>query len=161
LFEPLVDLAYLLAATPGAAGAQNGGGQHDTFIVSPSLLTTKVGSQKGRAGMANRLDIPFELAPPSCLSHAVAVQAGTRFLRADEAVTVAVHRATPSSAAFTTAVTKAFRGRYAWPVERLHWAARLRGAFGYPEIHHLTPSCGPPQRGRRYAPDYPLGGHRI
>jgi nitronate monooxygenase len=71
---------------------------------------------------------------------AVAVQAGTAFLRADEAGTRAVHRSALASGRFTsTAVTRAFSGRYARGLlngfmERYDPVA----PFGYPEIHHLT-----------------------
>jgi nitronate monooxygenase len=71
---------------------------------------------------------------------AVAVQAGTAFLRADEAGTRAAHRSALASGRFTsTAVTKAFSGRYA---RGLHNDFMKRydpvAPFGYPEIHHLT-----------------------
>ncbi|BCW71630.1 oxidoreductase [Arthrobacter sp. NicSoilB8] len=71
---------------------------------------------------------------------AVAVQAGTAFLRADEAGTGAVHRAALSSGQFTTtAVTKAFSGRYARGLYNDFMRQHDPEApFGYPEIHHLT-----------------------
>ncbi|WP_373463163.1 nitronate monooxygenase [Arthrobacter sp. V1I7] len=79
---------------------------------------------------------------------AAAVQAGTAFLRADEASIGAAHRAALSFAGFTSAAdTKAGHRRYrrsvlrevcAGPVRRLHDPARLAVPFGYPEIHHLT-----------------------
>lgn len=71
---------------------------------------------------------------------AVAVQAGTAFLRADEAGTGAVYRAALSSGEFTTtAVTKAFSGRYARGLYNDFMRQHdLEAPFGYPEIHHLT-----------------------
>ena len=71
---------------------------------------------------------------------AAAVQAGTAFLRADEAGTKAAHRLALSSGRFnTTAVTRAFSGRNARGLYnefmRLHDDA---APDGYPEIHHLT-----------------------
>jgi nitronate monooxygenase len=71
---------------------------------------------------------------------ATAVQAGTAFLRADEAGTKAAHRAALSSGSFTaTAVTRSFSGRNARGLTnefmRLHDA---EAPYGYPEIHHLT-----------------------
>lgn len=71
---------------------------------------------------------------------AVAVQAGTAFLRADEAGTGAVHRAALSSDDFpATAVTKAFSGRYARGLYNDFMRQHdVEAPFGYPEIHHLT-----------------------
>lgn len=71
---------------------------------------------------------------------AVAVQAGTAFLGADEAGTGAVQRAALSSGEFTTtAVTKAFSGRYARGLYNDFMRQHDHDApFGYPEIHHLT-----------------------
>lgn len=71
---------------------------------------------------------------------AVAVQAGTAFLRADEAGTGAVQREALSSRSFTTtAVTKAFSGRYARGLYNDFMRQHDHEApFGYPEIHHLT-----------------------
>lgn len=71
---------------------------------------------------------------------ATAVQAGTAFLRADEAGTKATHRTALTSEQFTTtAVTRAFSGRNA---RGLHNGFMRRhdgeAPCGYPEIHHLT-----------------------
>ena len=72
---------------------------------------------------------------------AVAVQAGTAFLRADEAGTKPAHRAALASPDrfTTTAVTRAFSGRNARGLYnefmRRHDA---EAPYGYPEIHHLT-----------------------
>lgn len=71
---------------------------------------------------------------------AAAVQAGTAFLRADEAGTKAAHRLALSSGRFTTtAVTRAFSGRNARGLfnefMRMHDG---EAPCGYPEIHHLT-----------------------
>ncbi|MBT2567836.1 nitronate monooxygenase [Arthrobacter sp. ISL-85] len=72
---------------------------------------------------------------------AAAVQAGTAFLRANEAGTKAVHRAAlASSDRFTTtAVTRAFSGRNARGLYN-EFMRRHDGdaPYGYPEIHHLT-----------------------
>ncbi|MHA7261981.1 nitronate monooxygenase [Arthrobacter sp. TMN-37] len=86
-------------------------------------------------GIATRADVLEALG-----RGAVAVQAGTAFLRANEAGTRAAHREALASPAFTaTAVTKAFSGRYARGLSndfmRRHDPA---APFGYPEIHHLT-----------------------
>jgi nitronate monooxygenase len=77
----------------------------------------------------------------AALSHgAAAVQAGTAFLRADEAGTKATQRLALSSGRYaTTAVTRAFSGRNA---RGLHNGFMRRhdphAPYGYPEIHHLT-----------------------
>jgi nitronate monooxygenase len=71
---------------------------------------------------------------------AVAVQAGTAFLRADEAGTKAAHRLALSTGRFTTtAVTRAFSGRNARGLYN-EFMRRHDGEApdGYPEIHHLT-----------------------
>ncbi|MHC6593953.1 nitronate monooxygenase [Arthrobacter sp. C152] len=72
---------------------------------------------------------------------AVAVQAGTAFLRADEAGTKAAHRAALASPDrfTTTAVTRSFSGRNARGLQN-EFMRRHDGdaPYGYPEIHHLT-----------------------
>ncbi|GGH99851.1 nitronate monooxygenase [Arthrobacter liuii] len=72
---------------------------------------------------------------------AAAVQAGTAFLRADEAGTKAVHRAAlaASDRFTTTAVTRVFSGRNARGLHN-EFMRRHHGdaPYGYPEIHHLT-----------------------
>jgi nitronate monooxygenase len=72
---------------------------------------------------------------------AAAVQAGTAFLRADEAGTKPAHRAALSSSDrfTTTAVTRAFSGRNARGLYN-DFMRRHDGdaPYGYPEIHHLT-----------------------
>ncbi|NUT71599.1 nitronate monooxygenase [Pseudarthrobacter sp. C4D7] len=72
---------------------------------------------------------------------AVAVQAGTAFLCADEAGTKAAHRAALSASDHftTTAVTRAFSGRNARGLQNEFMRRHDRDApYGYPEIHHLT-----------------------
>lgn len=72
---------------------------------------------------------------------AVAVQAGTAFLRADEAGTKPAHRAALSSSDrfTTTAVTRAFSGRNARGLYNGFMRRHDGDApYGYPEIHHLT-----------------------
>ena len=71
---------------------------------------------------------------------AVAVQAGTAFLRADEAGTKPAHRLALSSGRFAgTAVTRAFSGRNARGLHN-EFMRRHDGEApdGYPEVHHLT-----------------------
>jgi nitronate monooxygenase len=71
---------------------------------------------------------------------AMAVQAGTAFLCADEAGTRPVHRKALSSQHFNrTAVTRAFSVRYARGLYNEFMRQYDSTApFGYPEIHHLT-----------------------
>ncbi|NUS35809.1 MAG: nitronate monooxygenase [Pseudarthrobacter sp.] len=72
---------------------------------------------------------------------AAAVQAGTAFLRADEAGTKAAHRAALASPDrfTTTAVTRAFSGRNARGLQNEFMRRHDADApYGYPEIHHLT-----------------------
>nr|WP_294566002.1 nitronate monooxygenase [uncultured Arthrobacter sp.] len=86
-------------------------------------------------GIATRADVQEAL-----FRGAVAVQAGTAFLRAEEAGTRAAHRAALASPAFqATAVTRAFSGRYARGLSN-DFMKRYDpvAPFGYPEIHHLT-----------------------
>lgn len=70
----------------------------------------------------------------------MAVQAGTAFLRAEEAGTRPVHREALNTPHFNTiAVTKAFSGRYARGLYNEFMRQHESIApFGYPEIHHLT-----------------------
>lgn len=72
---------------------------------------------------------------------AVAVQAGTAFLRADEAGTKPAHRAALASPDrfTTTAVTRAFSGRNARGLYNEFMRRHDADApYGYPEVHHLT-----------------------
>lgn len=86
---------------------------------------------------------------------AVAVQAGTAFLRAAEAGTRPAHRAALSSPEFTTTqVTRAFSGRYARGLYNAFMKDHDPSApAGYPEVHHMTTpmraaaaKAGDPQR---------------
>jgi nitronate monooxygenase len=71
---------------------------------------------------------------------AVAVQAGTAFLLADEAGTRAVQRAAMLSGRFTeTVVTRAFTGQPARGLRnRFTDAYSASAPIGYPAVHHLT-----------------------
>jgi nitronate monooxygenase len=71
---------------------------------------------------------------------AVAVQAGTAFLLADEAGTLPVQRAAMLSGRFTdTVVTRAFTGRPARALRnRFTDDYSSRAPIGYPAVHHLT-----------------------
>jgi nitronate monooxygenase len=71
---------------------------------------------------------------------AAAVQAGTAFLRADEAGTKEAHRLALSPGRFTTTgVTRAFSGRNARGLLNEFMRRHDGGApEGYPEVHHLT-----------------------
>ncbi|THJ68487.1 nitronate monooxygenase [Arthrobacter echini] len=77
----------------------------------------------------------------AALGHgAIAVQAGTAFLRADEAGTKAAHRAALASREFeATALTRAFSGRYARALLNDFMRDHDHDApLAYPEVHHLT-----------------------
>jgi len=70
---------------------------------------------------------------------AVAAQVGTAYLLADEAGTNPVHRAALSDPAFTTtAVTRAYTGRWARGVANRFMADHADAPAGYPHLHHLT-----------------------
>ncbi|MBT2555722.1 nitronate monooxygenase [Arthrobacter sp. ISL-5] len=71
---------------------------------------------------------------------AIAVQAGTAFLRAAEAGTRPVHRAALSAPEFTTTrMTRAFSGRYARGLYNAFMKDHDPSApAGYPEVHHMT-----------------------
>ncbi|OAE03024.1 nitronate monooxygenase [Arthrobacter sp. OY3WO11] len=86
-------------------------------------------------GIATGADVRAALA-----RGAVAVQAGTAFLRADEAGTKPAHRRALSAGRFTTtAVTRAFSGRNARGLYNEFMRRHDDEApDGYPEIHHLT-----------------------
>jgi nitronate monooxygenase len=73
---------------------------------------------------------------------AVAVQAGTVFLLADEAGTRVVQREAMASGRFTeTVVTRAFTGRPARALRnRFTDTYSLTAPIGYPAVHHLTAS---------------------
>jgi nitronate monooxygenase len=69
---------------------------------------------------------------------AVAAQCGTAFLAADEAGTPAVHRAALVDPASTTALTRAFSGRWARGISNRFMVAHRDAPAGYPAIHHVT-----------------------
>jgi nitronate monooxygenase len=70
---------------------------------------------------------------------AVAAQVGTAYLRTDEAGTNPVHRAALADAAFpTTAVTRAYTGRWARGLANRFIAEHADAPAGYPHLHHVT-----------------------
>ncbi|HET6500382.1 MAG TPA: nitronate monooxygenase [Amycolatopsis sp.] len=70
---------------------------------------------------------------------AAAVQAGTAFLRADEAGTSPAHRRALTEAGRATAVTRAFSGRPARGlVNRFLTEHSPAAPAAYPQVHHLT-----------------------
>ena len=70
---------------------------------------------------------------------AVAAQAGTAYLLADEADTNATHRAALQDPALTeTAVTRAYTGRWARGLTNDFIRAHHDAPAGYPQIHHMT-----------------------
>lgn len=70
---------------------------------------------------------------------AVAAQAGTAYLLADEAGTNAVHRAALADPAFAaTGVTRAYTGRWARGLANRFMSEHADAPAGYPHLHHLT-----------------------
>jgi nitronate monooxygenase len=69
---------------------------------------------------------------------AVAAQCGTAFLLADEAGTSAPHRAALADPAATTALTRAFSGRWARGLRNRFLDQHADAPAGYPAIYHLT-----------------------
>lgn len=70
---------------------------------------------------------------------AVAAQVGTAYLLADEAGTNAVHRAALADPTFvTTAVTRAYTGRWARGLVNRFMSEHTDAPAGYPHLHHLT-----------------------
>lgn len=138
-----------LAAGADALCAQGpeAGGHRGTFKAdAPAPLVPL----HGILGKLSDLEVPLIAAGGIATSEhtraalavgAAAVQAGTAFLRADEAGTKAAHRAALASPDrfTTTAVTRAFSGRNARGLYN-GFMRRHDGEapYGYPEIHHLT-----------------------
>lgn len=69
---------------------------------------------------------------------AVAAQCGTAFLLADEAGTSAPHRAALADPAATTALTRAFSGRWARGISNRFLVEHADAPAGYPALHHVT-----------------------
>jgi nitronate monooxygenase len=70
---------------------------------------------------------------------AVAAQAGTAYLLADEAGTNPVHRVALSDPARAeTALTRAYTGRWARGLANRFMAEHRDAPPGYPQVHHLT-----------------------
>lgn len=69
---------------------------------------------------------------------AVAAQCGTAFLLADEAGTSAPHRTALADPAATTALTRAFSGRWARGISNRFLIEHADAPAGYPAIHHVT-----------------------
>ena len=72
-------------------------------------------------------------------SGAVAAQVGTGYLLAHEAGTNAVHRAALADPVFaSTALTRAYTGRWARGLANQFMADHADAPSGYPHVHHLT-----------------------
>jgi nitronate monooxygenase len=69
---------------------------------------------------------------------AVAAQCGTAFLAADEAGTAPVHRRALVDPSSTTALTRAFTGRWARGIVNRFMVAHPDAPSGYPAIHHVS-----------------------
>ena len=125
----------------------DGGGHRGTF--SPTAEPNESSLAELESDIADATSIPRIVAGglstrsevAAALSRgAVAAQVGTSFLRAEEAGTRPTHRDALASPEFvTTAITRAFSGRYARGLlndfmrEHEHEAP-----FGYPEVNQLT-----------------------
>jgi nitronate monooxygenase len=85
-------------------------------------------------GLATAADVAAALA-----AGAMAVQAGTAFLRTEEAGTNAVHRAALADSRFTaTAMTRAFTGRRARGLANGFMRRHPAAPAAFPEIHHAA-----------------------
>lgn len=125
----------------------DGGGHRGTF--SPSDHPNESSLAELEAEIAQETSVPRIVAGglsrraevTEALSRgAVAAQIGTSFLRADEAGTRAAHRDALAAAEFvTTAITKAFSGRYARGLLNDFMREHEADApLGYPEVNQLT-----------------------
>lgn len=122
------------------------GGHRGTWDLDADPDTTPLGDLLARVLAA--VDVPVvagggladagEVA--SVIGHgAVAAQAGTAYLLADEAGTNPVHRAALVDPRFAaTAVTRAFTGRWARGLANRFMADHADAPAGYPHLHHLT-----------------------
>jgi nitronate monooxygenase len=142
------------AITAAAAGADalcvqgpEAGGHRGTFRATAPIDETPLGALLEQVLKAVRLPVIAAGGVATSIDvarvleiGAVAVQAGTAFLRAAEAGTRPVHRAALSSPEFrTTQVTRAFSGRYARGLYNAFMKDHDESApAGYPEVHHMT-----------------------
>jgi nitronate monooxygenase len=133
------DALIAQAGSAGAHSATTSPAGYDGSSTAPEVVREVVAAVDlpviAAGGTGTAADVRRALA-----AGALAVQAGTAFLLADEAGTRAVHRAALRSGRFTeTVVTRAFTGQ---PARGL--ANRFTGAYseiapiGYPAVHHLT-----------------------
>jgi nitronate monooxygenase len=145
-------LAEALAAVESGADVlcvqgPDGGGHRGTF--NPSAEPNVVSLAELEAEIAEATALPRIVAGGlsvasevgSALAQgAVAAQVGTSFLRAEEAGTRPTHREALASPEFTTtAITKAFSGRYARGLLNDFMRDHEHEApFGYPEVNQLT-----------------------
>ncbi|GAT14397.1 nitronate monooxygenase [Mycolicibacterium thermoresistibile] len=129
------------------AQAAAAGGHRGTF--DPTVLPADQPLLDLVAAVSARLSIPVVAAgglvtaagvAGAISAGAVAVQAGTAFLLADEAGTGPTQRAALRDPQFTeTALTRAFSGRYARGLRNRFIDEHEDAApFGYPQVHHLT-----------------------
>lgn len=133
------DALIAQAGSAGAHSATTSPAGYDGSSTAPELVREVVAAVEvpviAAGGTGTAADVRRALA-----AGAVAVQAGTAFLLADEAGTRAAHRAAIRSGRYTeTVVTRAFTGQ---PARGL--ANRFTGTYspiapiGYPAVHHLT-----------------------
>ena len=131
-----------LIAQAGSAGghsATTSPGGYDGSSTAPGVVREVVAAGElpviAAGGTGTAADVRRALA-----AGAVAVQAGTAFLLADEAGTRAVQRAAMQSGRFTaTTVTRAFTGQPARALgNRFTDTYSPIAPLGYPAVHHLT-----------------------
>jgi nitronate monooxygenase len=133
------DALIAQAGSAGGHSATTSPAGYDGSSTAPELVrdvVRAVGSPVVAAGgTGTAADVRRVLA-----AGAVAVQAGTAFLLADEAGTRTVQREAMLSGRFTeTVVTRAFTGQPARALRnRFTDAYSARAPLGYPTIHHLT-----------------------
>jgi nitronate monooxygenase len=138
------------AVSRGAASlcvqGHNAGGHRGTWDVESDPDTTPLPSLV--SAIVAAVDVPVVAGggvvdasqARTVLDHgAVAVQAGTAYLLADEAGTNATHRAALADSLFTgTALTRAYSGRWARGLANRFMADHVDAPAGYPHLHHLT-----------------------
>jgi nitronate monooxygenase len=130
-----------LVAQAGSAGAHSGTFSPDAYdglSTTPELVRSVVAAVDlpvvAAGGTGTAADVRAALD-----AGAVAVQAGTAFLLADEAGTRPVHRAALLAGDRDTVVTRAFTGQPARGLRNRFTDAYSPGApVGYPAVHHLT-----------------------
>ena len=133
------DALVVQAGSAGGHAATTSPAGYDGSSTAPDLVRDVLAAVDlpvvAAGGTGTAADVRRALA-----AGAVAVQAGTAFLLADEAGTRPAQRAAMRSGRFTgTVVTRAFTGQPARALRNRFTDAYTAGApIGYPAVHHLT-----------------------